>query len=667
MADDDTGAAGGFPRITLPGAVGDDPPPAPDDFPALAPLSTTLAPPASLSVVQGPDISEDGGQTDFHQAGFDGDSSGSAHGVGAMSTVMMAGVAVAALRGAYHVAAYFRARQEHHRSIADRAAGRTNNGAGGIRPRMQPGAEFGRHQVRNSGGLGGTSGGRANSPRTNTPATFRAGPTPGRAPGGTGSGGRNTAPGGASGGRSGVGGTQGRTGLSEGSRTPLVATAPNGPGKGPGGRNSGVSGAFRDRAADRIRNGPAPRQTAPSRPDRSGPAGGIRSAARQRVADRITSGSWQPAGGTGSTGKSPKTPAPSKVLKGPDTLRGSLRNRVADRISTGSWEPVAAKGGTNGVSLTKTPKRPETIRGALRQRAVNYIRDWPNKPAATPDSPAAAPGPKVDLTKKPRPAAAPKVDLTKKPKKPGPAGGSGTGPAPAPPPGTSTGPGSTPGPAASAGPSSTAAGSPAGGTTGPAGPPPGPASTGAVFGPPPGWGYARPATYTVERADTGVGENARRPAATAITQGRPARPARTAATRGARPMGAPNTQYADADLTIYDVIESDEDMAEEIMQGADDARQAAEDCEVLMNRLEALHAKIQELKVPGVLEGLVLLLFEKAATVKARAEAVAETIPAASESIASAGEKAASRHKPLADAVRDAGHTAPAERDYHNE
>ncbi|MEC3992054.1 hypothetical protein VSR01_00220 [Actinacidiphila sp. DG2A-62] len=132
-------------------------------------------------------------------------------------------------------------------------------------------------------------------------------------------------------------------------------------------------------------------------------------------------------------------------------------------------------------------------------------------------------------------------------------------------------------------------------------------------------------------------------------------------------MGASNTQYADADLTIYDVIESDEDMAEEITQGADDARQAAEDCEVLMNRLEALHAKIQELKVPGVLEGLVLLLWEKAGEVKARAEAVAETIPAASEAIASAGQKAAERHKPLADAVRDAGHTAPAERDYHNE
>ncbi|MCL2732299.1 MAG: hypothetical protein FWE15_20035 [Actinomycetia bacterium] len=420
--------------------------------------------------------------------------------------------------------------------------------------------------------------------------------------------------------------------------------APGSGGKGLGGRNSGVSGAFRDRAADRIRNGPAPRQTAPSRLDRSGTAGGIRAAARGRIADRITSGSWQPSSGTG---KSPKTLAPPKPLKGPDTLRGSLRNRIADRISTGSWEPVAAKGGTKGVSLTKSPKRPETIRGALRQRAVNYIRDWPGKPDTGPDTPA-APGPKVDLTKKPTPAATPKVDLTKKPKH---ASGSGASPGPTPDTGAAPRPGPGEGPTGSPG-------------SGPEDPPP---ASDSAFGPPPGWGYATPTTYTVERADTGTGENTRQPASPAITRGRPALPARPAATKGARPMGAPNTQYADADLTIYDVIDSDADMAEEIMQGADDARQAAEDCEVLMNRLEALHAKIMDLKVPGVLEGLVLLLFEKAATVKARAEAVAETIPAASEAIASAGEKAAGRHKPLADAVRDAGHTAPAERDYHNE
>ena len=133
------------------------------------------------------------------------------------------------------------------------------------------------------------------------------------------------------------------------------------------------------------------------------------------------------------------------------------------------------------------------------------------------------------------------------------------------------------------------------------------------------------------------------------------------------PRKAPNTQYADSDLTIYDVIDADADMAEEIMEGAADARAAAAGCENLITRLEFLHAKIQDLKVPGVLEGWVLLLAEKAMNVKARAEAVAETIPAASEAIAQAGQNAAARHQELADVTRDQGHAAPAEADYHNE
>lgn len=133
------------------------------------------------------------------------------------------------------------------------------------------------------------------------------------------------------------------------------------------------------------------------------------------------------------------------------------------------------------------------------------------------------------------------------------------------------------------------------------------------------------------------------------------------------PRRATDTQYADSDLTIYDVIDADADMAEEILQGAAEAQEAAEGCETLITHLENLHAKIVELKVPGVLEGWVLLLLDKAITVKAKAEAVAEKIPAAAEAIATAGTNAAERHRPLADVTRDMGHAAPAERDYHNE
>lgn len=129
----------------------------------------------------------------------------------------------------------------------------------------------------------------------------------------------------------------------------------------------------------------------------------------------------------------------------------------------------------------------------------------------------------------------------------------------------------------------------------------------------------------------------------------------------------PSTQYADAELTVYDVIDADADMASEIVDGVVEAQQTAEGCDLLLGRLEALHAKIVELRVPGVLEGLVVALMEQTAVVRARAEAIAENLPRAAEAIATAGSNAEARHKPLADAVRDAGHTRPAERDYHEE
>jgi len=132
-------------------------------------------------------------------------------------------------------------------------------------------------------------------------------------------------------------------------------------------------------------------------------------------------------------------------------------------------------------------------------------------------------------------------------------------------------------------------------------------------------------------------------------------------------MARPGTQYADAELTIHDVIEADADMAEEITAGVDQARAAAESCGRLYGRLEVLHARVVELRVPGALEGMLVGLMDKTTTVRASAEAVAERLPAAAEAIAVAGSNAESRHRPLADAVRDAGHARPAERDYHNE
>jgi hypothetical protein len=128
-----------------------------------------------------------------------------------------------------------------------------------------------------------------------------------------------------------------------------------------------------------------------------------------------------------------------------------------------------------------------------------------------------------------------------------------------------------------------------------------------------------------------------------------------------------STQYRDAELTVYDVIDADADMAEEITEGVDEAIKAADGCDRLMNKLEALHAKILDLKVPGSLPGMVARLMEKTATVKAKADAIAAALPRASEAISTAGSNAEARHRHPADVTRDMGHTRPADRDYHND
>ncbi|XMH48715.1 hypothetical protein ACK8N8_29640, partial (plasmid) [Streptomyces fradiae] len=141
--------------------------------------------------------------------------------------------------------------------------------------------------------------------------------------------------------------------------------------------------------------------------------------------------------------------------------------------------------------------------------------------------------------------------------------------------------------------------------------------------------------------------------------------------RGARfvsaPVKRPDTQYRDAELTIYDVIDADADAAEEITAGVDEALAAAEGCERLVTKLEALHAKVVDLKVPGVLEGMVLRLIEKTEVVKARADAIAAALPRASEAIATAGSNAEAIHRRPADVTRDMGHTRPADREYNME
>ncbi|MFG2904020.1 hypothetical protein ACGF13_02965 [Kitasatospora sp. NPDC048286] len=395
---------------------------------------------------------------------------------------------------------------------------------------------------------------------------------------------------------------------------------------------------------------------------------------------------------------------PERSPAGPDTIRGAAGRRVADRITSGSWKPT-------GAHKSSTGSTPTTIRAALRARAADRILngrkpkpDSPGDPAAPEDRATPAGPPGTDLAVAPGTTAGAKPGgggarrgRVKPPKRPRrkrrlvtPGGATGARP-------WRSRPGqgrssrerprrdrrrqrtwdawwfrryrtwrteeTTP---------------PAGSATG----------AGGGFAPPPGWAWTEGETITVERADGGP-RKPRPPAALGRGQAAlPPAPHRTAHARPGttRPPSPPppkpvggqlvsiplpratrGAQYVDAELTIYDVIEADADMGEEITQGAAEAKQAAADCEELTGQLERLYAKVLDLKVPGILAPAVVKLMEKTAKVKARAEAIAEKIPAAAEAITAAGDNAAARHKPLADAVRDAGHTAPAERDYHNE
>lgn len=735
MADDDAGGRIlGFPGLTIPGPVGSGPPATGAAAPSLTPLPT-LAPPPSLTVAGSPAVGggSSGGNTVSVNADPGMPDNPQGAGIAAMSVVMMAGITVAAMRGAWNAATYLKARHEHHRAIADQARSAADKAALGVemarqKSRVQSGPEFGR-TTRTAGG----GGGRPNSGKSPIAGTFRSsgGPKPS---GGSGSKTPGKMPGGPSGGRTGTLGSGGRGGGPRGRSGALGSSGTKGggkPGTGgtktpttgtKGGSGSSLTGALRDRAAGRIRNGPPPKPG-------GGKSGTLGTSGKSGSGSTTGSSGSKPGRGSGSktsttgtgSGKG-RTTLPAAVAKASGRRLKKRRKRLSPPVlstvrkgTKGGGKPGSGPGpkrkGKGRVTLpaaiaAESARRLKKRRKRLSPPVLSTVPESKKGKKTT----APATGPKVDLTKKPKVnltkrkpgsggkagpgGTAPKVDLRKKinlRKKtrrygrpdgcfPG-GGGKPTGP-------KGSGPGST-GPKGS-GPKSSGpapgtgsrerwerAGSrrserASGGPSGSTGSGPGPGA--ATGGPPPGWGYSEPATYTVEQAGPARTTNRtreHRPSAGAITRGRAGLPAGTS--RGGTavtvpvPTKSPNTQYGDSELTIFDVIESDADMAEEIMEGVDEARAAAEGCEKMMTRLEALHQKIVDLKVPGVLEGWVLILAEKAVSVKAKAEALAEKLPAASEAIRTAGENAERRHRPLADAVRDAGHTAPAERDYHVE
>ncbi|MFC4497901.1 hypothetical protein ACFPA8_27615 [Streptomyces ovatisporus] len=136
------------------------------------------------------------------------------------------------------------------------------------------------------------------------------------------------------------------------------------------------------------------------------------------------------------------------------------------------------------------------------------------------------------------------------------------------------------------------------------------------------------------------------------------------------PKSATVTAFAhqpgvDSDLTVYDLVESDETAATEILDRVEEAKGAADAAERLLSHLENLMGQIADLKIPGSLPGYAAKLAEKSETVGARAKALAAALPKASEAIAAAGQLAAETDKGHADTVKDMGYAAPAESEYH--
>ncbi|NUK94012.1 hypothetical protein HRW16_19675 [Streptomyces lunaelactis] len=663
--DDRDGTLLPFPHVALPpsrdagsgappdpgGATADDPlAPIPVGSWPLLPDVSDMGPPLHMTVAGVPDA-EPGDDDEADAGAFvppppaDPDNPG-IRDVAVMGMAVMAAVGVACAQGMWHAAQGVKANAEQRRALADKARLSADKA---VEKRMQSGPEFGKSgggKGRSGGSGSGSSGGsggskvpgslKANGPvkAPQRPSPSGSGPVAPKGPAGSGKGstGPKNAPGGSGGGKSGP--TKDRSSSK-------------------GGKDGGkVDLSKKPKSADAkdTKKGPDAKATR----DKSSKTAKDDKAAKDVKAGKDTAGKSKP----------PKLPDPVSPWKGkPENKTGKAKDPKVDgskdkkpdaKGEAKKADPKAGDKGGDKVDLTKKPKKAEAGKDKV-----------PPKPLYDPK--AKVPGAQKPDSEKPW-KKAPKAPVNGGPKdgKPGatPPGTESTGPAgadstppPPPPP-----PGSPPG------------GPPPGGMPGADGMRPPPAYTDPEFKV---W-FEREAPPPPEPTPAG-----------AITPGSPALPAGTVPApptasstppgpaapavppqRGARFVSSPvkaDTQYRDAELTVYDVIDADADMAEEITAGVDEALAAADGCERLVTRLEALHAKVVELKVPGVLEGMVIRLLEKTGEVKARADAIAAALPRASEAIATAGSNTEAIHRRPADVTRDMGHTRPAERDYNME
>ncbi|GHE56421.1 hypothetical protein GCM10018785_27150 [Streptomyces longispororuber] len=646
MTDDGRGAdVITLPMLNLapPGATASG---APDDGVPPPPEAGDLAPPPDFFLPYLPPADDDDSSTvdpdDVAPQMVANASSGTgtpARATASMAMVTMAAIAVAALRGTWSMANYLKARREHHQAVADKAREAADkqkvaNAAAGAKKGVQSGPEFGRGATgKGSGGRSGGSGTSGGSGRGTFGQQQKPSPKSGgrgsTANGSTGAGGRGTGSG----------------------------TGPKGSKNGAAGSGSRTSGS-----------GPGPRTSGPGSSGK-----GSKGAA---------------GGGTRSSGSVSSKGSPSGAKKSPGTL-GKLatgrqqrkndeakaqRQAAADHRKADLADRAAARKEAAAEAADRRKRRAEK-RKAKRGREKAGVTG-PKDPKETGKG---KPDEKVDLTKKPKAGDGTeakkddteKVDLTKKPK-----AGSSKG-----------GAKKTPKAPRKKKPRSRRR-KPKGSTTGPktrgrrrkdrstSGPGSMPGGDGEWLRPPPGWDV----TYKVDLEVIRPEPRRRQPAG--ITTGRRGLPAGSSGqvtpTRSV-PKESPivmgtavsvgevgNTQFVDAELTVYDLIESDEEMGEQILQGVDHMNLVAAKCEGLKSGLENLYAMCIEKKVPGVLVKWCIRLMERAGSVQDKAEALRDSLPRASEAILTARDTAIEADKLRADRVKEAGHVAPAEREYHD-
>ena len=636
MADDDRGAdVLTLPTINLspPGSAPDD-----DEVPTLPAPPDTAPPPDFTLPFHLPEDEEDDSEYDPDDAAGEmvaEATSGTgtpARATASMAMVTMAAIAVAALRGTWSVAAYLKARREHHDAVADKAREAADkqkvaNAAKAEKGRVQPGPEFGRGTAK-GGGRGGSSGGAGGGSGRGTfgqqkPSGKGGGRTP-ASNGSAGAGGRRAGPKGlkGSGSRNDSGGPGRRSANGSG-------TSGSGSGKGSGSRkDSAGNSSKRPGTIGQMALARQKRKTDEAKAQRQAAADGRKADLADRAATRRQAEKdaddrrkrkaekrkakleREKAGDGDSSRKGPKSEKDGKAGKGKDdTEKVNLKKKTGDGTEADPKDDKADKGkdDTEKVNLKKKPKKKPKGTGTSK-------KPWWKHRSRRKKSGGRKTGPRTHSRRRRRGKQ------------------------------RSTNAGDMPG------------------------------ADGEWLKPPPGWDAEYSVTIEREpaprqpRGALGTGQKG-----LPVGKGGEVTPTRTKPKEGPIVVGPAaavgevgDTQFVDADLTVYDLIDSDEDMGEQILQGVDHMRVVASKCEGLKTGIENLYATCLQKKVPGVLVKWCIRLMERGGSVQDKAEALAASLPRASEAILAARDVAVEADKRRADAVKDAGHVAPAEREYHD-